>query len=316
MSGVIVLGTVAPSGGPDPLTATLLAAAARVGDPVAVVSGEVDHAAFGRRGAVRVLRGPAAPGILHGSAVEALAAAADLVGSGLILLPHTADGRAVAGRLAARLGAAVAADAVGIERRDGAVVVTHSVLGGAYTTESAATEDRLVVTVREGAEFPAPEPREALDGELSPALDADSWGSITGSAEIPAEVDRPSLRTARIVVSGGRGVGSAEGFRLVEQLADALGAAVGASRAAVDAGYASAGAQVGQTGTTVSPRLYIAVGISGAIQHRAGMQTAGTIVAIDRDASAPIFAVADFGIVGDLFEVVPQVLARLAERRP
>lgn len=232
-----------------------------------------------------------------------------------ILIPHTVDGRELAGRVAVRIGAAIACDAVGLEVEDGAVVVTHSVFGGAYSVTSGATAVPLVVTVRAGSfsGFDAAAGEPHID--RVPLLDAMGPAARVGVVTSGDGSDRPDLRTAAKVVSGGRGLGSKENFALVEQLADTLGAAVGASRAAVDAGYAPHSAQVGQTGTTVAPELYIALGISGAIQHLAGMQTAKTIVAVTKDPDAPILRLADLGVVGDVFDVVPQLVTALEARR-
>lgn len=232
-----------------------------------------------------------------------------------ILLPHSIEGRDIAGRLAARTRLALAVDVIKLSRDELGVVAHHSVYGGSYDVASAPTWGAPVITLRQGAVEASATPRELRAEELLVAETPRRMAQLGEVERVQATSSRPELRGAQRVVAGGRGLGSAEQFAIAEQLADVLQAALGASRAAVDAGYIGKTAQVGQTGVSVSPQLYIALGISGAIQHLAGMQTADTIVAINTDPDAPIFDVADFGVVGDVFTVVPQLISALEERK-
>lgn len=305
-----------------PSAAELLGAASGVGTPVAVVvtapgEGGALATAAGAVGAARVVIAESAQvgTVLTAPLTDALAAAVDLVRPQAVLVPNSVEGRDAAARLAVRVGAALAVDAVGVDRDDDGVVTRHSVYGGAYDVVAAPTFGFPVVTVRLGAvdaRAAAVEPEVdvlTVESSTTPAATIESFEPAVAAA------DRPDLRGAKKVVSGGRGLGSLEKFVLVEQLADALGAAVGASRAAVDAGYIPQSHQVGQTGVSVAPQLYVALGISGAIQHRAGMQTSKTIIAINTDAEAPIFQIADFGVVGDVFTVVPQLIEALQAKK-
>ncbi|MEU7811640.1 electron transfer flavoprotein subunit alpha/FixB family protein, partial [Pseudonocardia sp. NPDC049154] len=227
-----------------------------------------------------------------------------------VLIGVSADGKEIAGRLAIKTDSALLGDVVAISPEGG----THSVFGGAFIAEAKANTAHPVFTLRPGSVEV-----EAVDGagaEETVEVPAASGRSATVQSREPVTVgDRPELTEASVIVSGGRGVGSAEQFSVVEGLADSLGAAVGASRAAVDSGFYPHQFQVGQTGKTVSPQLYIALGISGAIQHRAGMQTSKTIIAVNKDPEAPIFEIADFGVVGDLFKVAPQLQEEVTKRK-
>lgn len=300
------------------VSAELITAARALGEPAAVVVGVpgtaaplVDGLKAAGAAKIYVAESDLVDKYLITPAVDVLAGLAESSAPAGVLIAATADGKEIAGRLAARIGSGLLVDVVDV--REGGVGV-HSIFGGAFTVEAQANGDTPVITVCAGAV--EAEPAAGAGEQVSVEVPAAAENAARITAREPAVAgDRPELTEATIVVAGGRGVGSAENFSVVEALADSLGAAVGASRAAVDSGYYPGQFQVGQTGKTVSPQLYIALGISGAIQHRAGMQTSKTIVAVNKDEEAPIFEIADYGVVGDLFKVAPQLTEAIKARK-
>jgi electron transfer flavoprotein alpha subunit len=300
------------------VTSELITAARVLGEPAAVVVGKpgtaaplVDGLKSAGAAKIYVAESDAAENYLITPVVDVLASLAESATPAAVLLAASADGKEIAGRLAARIGSGLLVDVVEVQAGPKAI---HSIFGGAFTVEAQANGDTPVISVRAGAVDAEPAEGAAEQVSVEVPEPAENAAKVT-SREPAVAGDRPELTEATIVVSGGRGVGSAENFSVVEQLADSLGAAVGASRAAVDSGYYPGQFQVGQTGKTVSPQLYIALGISGAIQHRAGMQTSKTIIAVNKDEEAPIFEIADYGVVGDLFKVAPQLTEAVKARK-
>jgi electron transfer flavoprotein alpha subunit len=318
MSDVLVV--VEHSGGSvKKVTLEMLTLARALGDPVAVVLGGSGSAAplaarLAEFGATKILTAEhedlsgylvAPKATVLAELIKASAPAAVLVGS-------TQEGKEIAGRLAVKLDNGLLTDVVDLAAHGTA---TQVVFAGSTIVKSKVTKGFPLVTVRPNSVTPTPA---AGSGDVTPVeVTLSDKDRLVTVVERVAEQkgSRPELSEASIVVSGGRGVGSADNFKLVEELADLLGGAVGASRAATDSGFYPHQFQVGQTGKTVSPQLYVALGISGAIQHRAGMQTSKTIVAVNKDPEAPIFELADFGVVGDLFKVVPQAADEIRKRK-
>ena len=258
------------------------------------------------------------PALAQHSAEVAAATAAARVKQGAydaVIFSASAQGKDLAPRVAARLGVPMGSDVLAFQRSGSGIEIRHAGYASKVINTLMLTASPAVLSVRPGAIVPAESPKSGRVEAVQPAMDPGS-AKVVVKEMVPGRPGRPDLGEAPVIVSGGRGLRAAENFRLVEELADAFGnAAVGCTRAVADDGWRPQSDQIGQTGRTVSPRLYIAVGISGAIQHLAGMRTAKTIVAVNRDKEAPIFKVADYGIVGDALEVVPALTAAVREAR-
>lgn len=276
------------------------------GDVVGIVVGKGDVSAVAGAGvsSVRTVQASAVERYTAWAYAKAIAGAVEADGVGTVLLGCTSQGKELAPMVAQRLGLALIADVTGADGEGDAIEFVRPIYAGKALRRVKATGANCVVTVRPNA-FPDHEASGSAEAKAVDVAFDDADARVTVENVEVKVSERPDLTEAEYIVSGGVAVGSADGFKPVEALADALGAAVGASRAAVNAGYIDVSHQVGQTGKTVGPQLYIALGISGAIQHLAGMSTSKCIVAVNTDADAPIFKVAHYGVVGDLFEIAP-----------
>jgi electron transfer flavoprotein alpha subunit len=299
-------------------THELLTIARRLGEPSAVFIGsDVSAAADALKayGAekIYVVDDADIKDYLVAPKAEVLAQLVDRTSPGAVLITSSAEGKEIAGRLAVKTDSGLITDATDVTAGDGGPTTTQSVFAGNYTVTAKVTQGTPIITVKPNAATPEQADGAAVQETVTVSIsDAAKTARITAS-EPRKSTGRPELTEAAIVVSGGRGTGG--NFEPVEAFADSLGAAVGASRAAVDSGWYPHSFQVGQTGKTVSPQLYVAAGISGAIQHRAGMQTSKTIIAINKDEEAPLFELVDFGVVGDLHKVLPAATEEVNQRK-
>ena len=299
------------------VTLEMLTLARELGEPAAVVlGGEVGPLVdkLAEYGAQKVYAAEHADldGYLVAPKATVLAELVRRVSPAAVLLSSSQEGKEIAGRLAVKLDNGLLTD---VGSLDAEGIATQVVFAGSTIVKSRVTRGLPLVTIRPNSLTPTPAPATAAVEQVTVSVaDQDKLARVV-ERKAEAKGARPELAEASIVVAGGRGVGSADNFKLVEEFADLLGGAVGASRAAVDSGFYPHQFQIGQTGKTVSPQLYVALGISGAIQHRAGMQTSKTIVAVNKDSEAPIFDLADLGVVGDLFKVVPQAAEEIRKRK-
>ena len=332
VNGVLVVTEIAADGSPRPISFEMITAGRQVADALGgtltvllLTDGSGDGVggnaarALAETGPDRLLvaADPALTGLPSEAATTAIAQAAASMDVAVVLIPGTTAGRDLAPRLAARLGVGLAADVLALAIEDGLVVATRPIYGGRAQSAITIHSRPALATIRPGSFSKAESSGTDTGPDPEPfalALTAQNRRVVVVET-VAKSAGATSLDTANVVVGGGRGLKEPANFRLVEELADLLGGAVGATRAVVDAGWRPHHEQIGQTGRTVAPRLYLAVGVSGAVQHNVGMQGSDYVVAINRDPDAPIFKIAAFGIVGDLFEILPALTAAVRAAR-
>jgi electron transfer flavoprotein alpha subunit len=319
VSEILVLAELTPTG-VRKATLELLTIARRLGEPSAVVCGDATEevvAQLGTYGATTVyaVSAPEIEQFLSLPKVEVVVTLAERVKPAAILMTSGPEGKDVAARVAVRLDSGLITDAVDVTAEGATITTTQSVFAGAFDVRSEVVRGTPVITVMPNAVTAEAAPAQPKVESVDVAFSDRAKGAVVTSRTPKGTSARPDLADAAVIVAGGRGVGSEAGLGVIEKLADALGGAVGVTRAVSDLHWAPHDLQIGQTGKTVAPSLYVAAGVSGAIQHRAGMQSSKTVVAVNKDPKAPIFSIADFGVVGDLHTVLPDLIDEISKRR-